>query len=68
MLPRCIDSAAIMKYLATKYKLPDHWYPSDPERRAKVEEYLNWHGPGLRSGTAGFMFSKVVIIIMLYHN
>lgn len=49
-----------MKYLANKYKLPDHWYPSDAKRRAKVDEYLFWHASNLRAGAAQQFFSKVL--------
>ena len=52
-------SSAILKYLVTKYNLPDHWYPADTEKRAKIEEYLNWHATGMRLGTGNYMFSKV---------
>ena len=48
-----------MKYFIDKYQLPDHWYPSDTQKRAKIEEYLNWHGNGIRMGAAGYMFNKV---------
>ena len=52
-------SAAILKYLVAKYSLPDHWYPKDITRRAKIDEYLSWHTANLRLGAAGFMFNKV---------
>ena len=48
-----------MKYLISKYNLPDHWYPSDLKQRAKIDEYLNWHGTGLRVGCAWYLFNKV---------
>ena len=41
-------SAAIMTYLVDKYHLPDHWYPKDLQKRAKVDEYLHWHHNYLR--------------------
>ena len=56
-------SSAIMKYLVGKYKLPDHWYPADPERRAKIDEYLSWHSSHLRMGCAGSIFNKVVYCV-----
>ena len=54
-----LASAAILKYLVAKYSLPDHWYPKDITRRAKIDEYLSWHTANLRLGAAGFMFNKV---------
>lgn len=37
------ESVAIMKYIADKHKLPDHWYPrTDPQKQARVNEYLHW--------------------------
>ena len=48
-----------MTYLVGKYKLPDHWYPSDLQKRAKVDEYLHWHHLFLRRGAANIIFQKV---------
>ena len=54
-----------MRYLVQKYKLPDHWYPSEPQRRAKIDEYLDWHHQNLRVGAAHTLFLKVYNIIIL---
>lgn len=38
------ESVAIMRYLVTKYKFPEHWYPSsNPQTQARVDEFLHWH-------------------------
>lgn len=58
---KLFDSAAIMKYLVTKYQLPDHWYPADPQRQAKIDEYLHWHHSNLRVGAAHTIFNKVFL-------
>ena len=50
-----------MKYLAAKHSVPDHWYPKDIEKRAKIDEYLSWHSGNLRRGAAGYMFVKVIL-------
>ena len=52
-------SVAIMKYLVSKYKLPDHWYPSDMKQQAKIDEYLHWHGSNLRMGAGWYLGTKV---------
>ena len=52
-------SHAIMRYLFSKYKAPDHWYPSDPQRRAKVDEALDWFNGNLRCGC---FFNSVSVI------
>ena len=51
-----------MTYLVDKYHLPDHWYPKDLQKRAKVDEYLHWHPNNLRRGGGVFML-KVGICI-----
>ena len=55
----CFCSSAILRYLVTRYKLPDHWYPADTVKRARVDEYLGWHSSNLRVGAAELIFSKV---------
>ena len=55
----CVYSSAIMKYLVKKYNLPDHWYPKDDQKQAKVDEYLFWHAANLRHGAGYQFFLKV---------
>ncbi|XP_065882289.1 uncharacterized protein [Dysidea avara] len=52
------ESGAILRYLAAKYKVPDHWYPSKFENRARVDEYLEWNDSNLRAGSSGFFYNK----------
>ncbi|XP_067911521.1 glutathione S-transferase theta-1-like [Heterodontus francisci] len=42
------ESVAILKYLACKYQTPDHWYPADLQKRARVDEYLAWQHVTIR--------------------
>ncbi|XP_056676504.1 glutathione S-transferase theta-2-like [Monodelphis domestica] len=48
------ESVAILHYLSQKYSTPAHWYPKELQARARVEEYLSWHGDSIR-GTFGTM-------------
>ncbi|XP_060105482.1 glutathione S-transferase theta-1-like [Heteronotia binoei] len=57
-LSECI---AILLYLSRKYNTPDHWYPSDIQKRAKVDEYLSWHQTNIRSNAPKTMWIKVLI-------
>ncbi|XP_003385601.3 PREDICTED: glutathione S-transferase T1-like isoform X2 [Amphimedon queenslandica] len=57
-----IESAAILKYIVTKYQLSNHWYPTaDLCKRAKIDEYLSWHTENLRRGAGIYMFYKYFI-------
>jgi len=58
-------SGAIMKYLSQNRKLPDHWYPGDLQKRAKIDEYLSWHHTNLRMGAAVTVFEMVRSITLL---
>ncbi|NWR47235.1 GSTT1 transferase, partial [Regulus satrapa] len=49
------ESIAILLYLVEKFKTPDHWYPSDLQKRAKVNEYLCWQHINIRA-KAGKLF------------
>ncbi|XP_069108032.1 glutathione S-transferase theta-1-like [Argopecten irradians] len=50
------ESAAILKYLAVKYDVADHWYPrTDIRVQARIDEHLHWHHLNTRySGTTLF--------------
>lgn len=61
-----IYSAAIMKYLGAKHSVPNHWYPKDIEKRAKIDEYLSWHSGNLRMGAGGYMFVKVILYDFIF--
>ncbi|MFT7808451.1 glutathione S-transferase theta-1-like [Arapaima gigas] len=55
------ESDAILKYLATKYKVAEHWYPRDPERRARVDEYTAWHHTNIRPHAAKVFLLEVLV-------
>ena len=48
----CFDvlffSVAILKYIADKYGVADHWYPKDLQKRALVDRYMAWQHLNLR--------------------
>ena len=52
------ESHAILRYLHQTRSTSDNWYPKDPLKRAKVDEYLDWHHNGLRLGASGYLFHK----------
>ncbi len=50
------ESHAILKYLQASREKADHWYPkSDIKKRAKIDEYLDWHHGGLRSSSITYL-------------
>ncbi|XP_070689831.1 glutathione S-transferase theta-2 [Pempheris klunzingeri] len=55
------ESDAILKYLATKYEVPEHWYPQQQERRARVHEYNAWHHSNTRPHAAKVFILEVIL-------
>ncbi|XP_028852204.1 glutathione S-transferase theta-2 [Denticeps clupeoides] len=55
------ESDAILKYLANTYNAPEHWYPRQPERRAKVDEYTAWHHSYTRPHAAKVFILEVLL-------
>ena len=54
------ESHTIMRYLHESRECADHWYPKDLKKRAKIDEYLDWHHSNTRVGATGFLFQKYV--------
>ncbi|CAI2379986.1 unnamed protein product [Moneuplotes crassus] len=53
------ESHAILKYLHSTRNCPDHWYPSDAIKRARVDELLDWHHCFLRQGAGNTVFKTL---------
>ena len=49
------ESPAIMKYICNSREVAENWYPKDPKKRAKVDQYLDWHQGNIRISTAWFL-------------
>ncbi|XP_063313122.1 glutathione S-transferase theta-3-like [Pelobates fuscus] len=52
------ESTAIILYLARKFNTPDHWYPSDLQKRARVDEYLAWQHTNTRPHGSKIFWGK----------
>ncbi|XP_062400067.1 glutathione S-transferase theta-1a [Sardina pilchardus] len=58
------ESIAILMYLADKFSTADHWYPAEPQKRARVNEYLSWQHKAIReSGSKIFWFRAMVPLL-----
>ncbi|XP_067406075.1 glutathione S-transferase theta-1-like [Emydura macquarii macquarii] len=55
------ESTAILLYLSRKYNTPDHWYPSEIQKRAQVDEYMSWQHTTVRANASKILWLKVVI-------
>ncbi|XP_067862186.1 glutathione S-transferase theta-2 [Heptranchias perlo] len=55
------ESVAILKYLATKYDVPQFWYPQEILQRAKVDEYMAWQHTNVRFHAAKVFILEVLI-------
>ncbi|RXG57917.1 Glutathione S-transferase theta-1, partial [Armadillidium vulgare] len=60
------ESVAILRYLSKKFsgKIPDHWYPSNPQKQAKVDEYMEWQHLNTRLNCAMYFQHKLLIPVM----
>uniref|UniRef100_A0A8D0HE62 glutathione transferase n=1 Tax=Sphenodon punctatus TaxID=8508 RepID=A0A8D0HE62_SPHPU len=59
------ENTAILLYLSRKFNTPDHWYPSDGQKRAKVDEYLSWQHTAIRAqGSKVFLIKALVPLLM----
>ncbi|XP_039581986.1 glutathione S-transferase theta-1-like [Passer montanus] len=61
------ESIAILLYLVQKFKTPDHWYPSDLQKRARVDEYLSWQHVNIRAKGSKLFLSKVFVPLITGH-
>ncbi|MGH0151449.1 UNVERIFIED_CONTAM: hypothetical protein FKN15_024099 [Acipenser sinensis] len=52
------ESIAILLYMCRKFKTPDHWYPSDLQKQAKVDEYLSWQHAAIRAPASKLFWFK----------
>ncbi|XP_045172677.2 glutathione S-transferase theta-1-like isoform X1 [Mercenaria mercenaria] len=56
------ESVAILRYLASKYNLPEHWYPkNDLQKQARIEEYLHWQHLNTRMQAAMVFQQKLIM-------
>ncbi|KAG0618257.1 hypothetical protein M758_4G049600 [Ceratodon purpureus] len=59
------ESHAIMKYLAsTRPGVADHWYPTDVQRRAKIDSVLDWHHLNIRRGSMTVVFNMALAPVL----
>lgn len=62
---KLIESIAILRYLARKYDVPDHWYPKDIEKQARVDEFLEWQHLFQRVPLSLYFITMVNFIMFL---
>ncbi|GMN32162.1 hypothetical protein TIFTF001_003544 [Ficus carica] len=58
---KLFESHAILIYLACVFPgVPDHWYPADLFRRARINSVLDWHHSNLRRGCFTYVINMVL--------
>ncbi|NXF87048.1 GSTT1 transferase, partial [Eubucco bourcierii] len=58
------ESIAILLYLARKFKTPDHWYPAELQKRARVDEYLSWQHTTIRAKANDLLCYKMLLPVI----
>lgn len=58
------DSIAMMEYMTQVFDVPDHWYPKDPQKRVRVNEYLGWQHLGIRMHGSKMLYLKLIAPIV----
>ncbi|XP_041643641.1 glutathione S-transferase theta-1a [Cheilinus undulatus] len=59
------ESIAILKYLAQKHSVADHWYPADLQQRARVNEYLSWQHMNTRAHGSKVFLMKIMYPVVM---
>ena len=54
------DSNAALRYICRTHDIADHWYPKDPLKQARVDEYLHWNHLNTRANLA--MYFQVMLM------
>uniref|UniRef100_A0A8C6T1W9 glutathione transferase n=1 Tax=Neogobius melanostomus TaxID=47308 RepID=A0A8C6T1W9_9GOBI len=54
------ESIPMMEYMAEKFNTPDHWFPKDLQKRARVNEYLSWQHLGIRMHGSKMFWMKLM--------
>ncbi|XP_062385357.1 glutathione S-transferase theta-3-like [Sardina pilchardus] len=55
------ESIAMMMYMVEKFKTPDHWYPADLQKRARVNEYLSWQHMATRMHGSKIFWINIMV-------
>ncbi|KAK7929801.1 hypothetical protein WMY93_006196 [Mugilogobius chulae] len=55
------ESVAMLQYMAERFKTPDHWFPADLQKRARVNEYLCWQPTGIRLHGSKVFWLKLLL-------
>ena len=60
-------SVAILIYLVNKFDdIPDHWYPKDARKQARVDQYMAWQHRTIRQQGIFVFLEKVPILDNFY--